>query len=59
VSYLQVPVKLVKDATMEYRIVGPSDTKPTPVEGYSIDPEPIKIQGVEGKFWIEFRIIEA
>jgi len=54
VSYLTVPVKIVK--TMTYRIVGPSDTAPTPADGYTIDLEPIEISGVEGKFWIEYRI---
>ena len=53
-SYLTVPVKTIK--TMTYRIVGPSDTAPTPADGYTIDPEPIEISGVEGKFWIEYRI---
>jgi len=59
VSYLQVPVKIEKDAVMHYRIVGPSDTKPTPADGYMIDPEPIEIAGVSGKFWIEFKIVEV
>ncbi len=57
VSYLSVPIKVETDATMQYRIIGPSDTPPTPAEGYIIDPEPIEIEGVEGKFWIEFKII--
>ena len=56
-SYLEVPIKLVSDATMSYRIVGPSDTKPDPALGYTIDPEPIEIAGVEGKFWTEYKII--
>ena len=56
-SYLQVPVKIVSDATMEYRIVGPSDTPPTPASGYTIDPEPNEISTVEGKWWTEYRII--
>lgn len=54
-SYLSVPVKI--NATMEYRVVGPSDTAPEPAEGYQIDPEPIEIEGVEGKFWVEYKII--
>lgn len=54
-SYLQVPIKI--DATMEYRVIGPSDTAPTPAEGYQIDSEPIEIPNVEGKFWIEYKII--
>lgn len=58
-DYLKVPIKIVKDAVLEYRIVGPSDTTPTPAEGYLIDPEPIAIAGVDGKFWIEYRIIEG
>lgn len=58
-GYLQVPVKILKDAVLEYRIVGPSDTAPTPAEGYTIDPESISIAGVDGKFWVEYRIIEA
>jgi hypothetical protein len=57
VSYLQVPIKVVSDATMEYRVVGPNDTPPTPADGYQIDPEPLEIEGVEGKFWIEYKII--
>lgn len=57
-SYLQIPIEIVKDATMEYRIIGPSDTKPTPAEGYEIDPEPIEIPNAPGKLWIEYRIIE-
>lgn len=56
-SYLQVPIKTVTDATMEYRVVGPSDTPPTPADGYMIDPEPVTIDGVDGKFWIEYKII--
>jgi len=59
VSYLQVPVKIVSDATMEYRIVGPSDTMPTPAEGYSIDPEPIEIPSAEGKYWVEYKIVTS
>jgi hypothetical protein len=55
VSYLQVPVKI--NATMEYRIVGPCDTKPTPAEGYTIGSEPIKMPNVNGKFWLEYKII--
>lgn len=59
-DYLQVPIKIVKDAVLEYRIIGPSDTEPTPAEGYKIDPESIEFTGiVSGKFWIEYRIIEA
>jgi hypothetical protein len=54
VSYLTKTVKI--NATMEYRIVGPSDTAPTPADGYKIDPEPIEIAGVEGKFWLEYKI---
>lgn len=53
-SYLQVPVKV--DATLEYRIVGPSETQPTPATGYLIDPEPIEVANVEGKFWVEYKI---
>lgn len=53
-SYLTKTVKI--NATMEYRIVGPSDTAPTPADGYKIDPEPIEIAGVEGKFWLEYKI---
>ncbi len=59
VSYLTVPIQIVKDAVLEYRIVGPSDTEPTPEEGYLIDPEFLEIEGVEGKFWTEYRIIES
>jgi hypothetical protein len=59
VSYLQVPIEIVKNATLEYRIVGPSETQPTPAQGYLIDPESIEVAGVEGKFWIEYRIIET
>lgn len=58
-DYLRVPIKIVKDAVLEYRIVGPSDTTPTPAEGYTIDPEPITFGDFPGKFWIEYRIIEA
>ena len=56
-SYLQVPVKVVVDATKEYRLVGPSDTPPTPSTGYVIDPEPIETPTVEGKYWLEYKII--
>lgn len=56
-SYLQVPIKVVTDAVMEYRIVGPSDTPPTPADGYTIDPEAIEIDGVPSKFWMEYKII--
>lgn len=56
-SYLQIPIKIMKDATLEYRIVGPSDTAPTPAAGYQIDDESIEITGL-GKFWIEYRVIE-
>jgi len=56
VSYLQVPVKVLVDKVMEYRLVGPSDTAPTPASGYAIDPEPVEIVGVPGKFWIEYKI---
>lgn len=55
-SYLQVPVKVLVDKVMEYRLVGPSDTAPTPASGYAIDPEPVEIVGVPGKFWIEYKI---
>ena len=54
-SYLQVPIKI--DGILEYRVVGPSDTAPTPADGYKIDPEPIEITGLEGKFWVEYKII--
>ena len=56
VSYTTVPVTVKVTKTMTYRIVGPSDTAPTPADGYTIDPEPIEISGVEGKFWIEYKI---
>ena len=56
-SYLQVPVKIEVDGTMEYRIIGPSDTPPTPATGYMIDPEPIENPNFEGKFWVEYKII--
>lgn len=56
-SYLQVPIKVCTDATMKYRIIGPSETQPTPADGYTIDPEPVEIVGVKGKFWIEYKII--
>jgi hypothetical protein len=58
VSYLSVPVEVTVQKTMEYRVVGPSDTEPTPAEGYNIDPEFIEISGVDGKFWIEYRILD-
>lgn len=57
-SYLQVAIKIEKDATLEYRIIGPSDEEPTAAQGYQIDPEPVEIGAVKGKFWIEYRIIE-
>lgn len=56
VSYLTLPVMVCEVKTMEYRIVGPSDTAPTPATGYAIDPEPIEIAGTEGKFWVEYKI---
>jgi len=52
-----VPIKVLTDAVMEYRVVGPSSTAPTPAAGYTIDPEPIEIDGVEGIFWIEYKIV--
>lgn len=55
VDYLQVPVKV--DAILEYRLVGPADTAPTPSAGYKIDPEPVEVAGAPGKFWVEFRVI--
>lgn len=58
-SYLQIPVKIEKDAVLHYRVVGPSDTKPTPAQGYTIDDEPIEILGVPSKFWIEYKIVET
>ena len=54
-SYLEVPVKV--NGTMSHRLVGPSETPPTPTEGYIIDPEPIEIPNVEGKFWTEYKIV--
>ena len=56
-SYLQIPVKVATDATKEYRLVGPSDTTPTPAPGFVIDPEPIETPTIEGKYWLEYRII--
>lgn len=53
-DYLKIPVKI--SATLVYRIVGPSETLPEPAEGFQIDPEPIEIEGVEGKFWVEWRL---
>ena len=59
-DYLKVPIKIVKDAVLEYRFVGPSETAPTPAPGYTIDPEPITFGAlIPGKFWIEYRVIEA
>ena len=58
-SYLQVPVKIASDATMEYRIIGPSDTQPTPATGYTIYPESMENPNFEGKFWVEYRVISA
>ena len=60
-DYLQVPIKVIKDATLEYRFVGPSDTQPTPATGYTIDPQPIDLSslGIPGKLWIEYKVIEA
>ena len=58
-SYQQIPVIIEVNAIMHYRIVGPSDTPPTPETGYIIDPEPIEISDVNGKFWIEFKIITS
>ena len=56
-DYLQVKVTVA--AVLEYRVVGPSDTAPTPATGYKIDPEPVEVAGVPGKFWIEYRVILA
>ena len=56
-SYLQTPIKILTDGTMSHRLVGPSDTKPDPALGYTIKPEPVEISGVEGKFWLEYKII--
>ena len=55
-SYQQIPVKIEVYVMMECRLVGPSETPPTPEEGYIIDPEPNEISGI-GKFWIEYKII--
>ncbi len=55
-SYLETPVKVEVDGTMKHRLVGPSDIPPTPTIGYQIDPEPIEIATVEGKFWTEYKI---
>ena len=57
VSYLQIPIKVLVNATKEYRLVGPIDTMPTPESGYIIDPEPIETTEGEGKFWLEYKII--
>ena len=56
-SYLQTPIKILNDGTMSHRLVGPSDTKPDPALGYTIKPEPVEISGIEGKFWLEYKII--
>ena len=56
-SYLQVPIEIVSEATMEYRIIGPSEMPPTPTTSYTIDPDPVEMPSVEGKFWIEYKII--
>lgn len=58
-SYLQVPIKIEKDAVLHYRVVGPSETEPTPADGYIIDEESIEIPGVPGKFWVEYKIVET
>ena len=56
-SYLQIPINVLVEATKEYRLVGPSDTIPAPAAGYVIDPEPIETPTVEGKYWLEYKII--
>jgi len=56
VSYQQIPVKVEVDGTMHARFVGPSETAPTPAEGYTIDPESVEISTVPGKFWVEYKI---
>ena len=56
-SYLEVPIKVISDGTMSYRLVGPSESAPTPATGYTIDPEPVELPNVEGKFWIEYKTI--
>lgn len=58
-TYLEVPVTIEKPAMMHCRFVGPSDTKPDPEDGYIIDDEPIEIEGVPGKLWIEYKIVET
>lgn len=57
-EYLKLPIKVLVDATLEYRFVGPSESAPTPAEGYVIDPDPIELDfpGLIGKFWVEYRI---
>jgi len=57
VSYIEVPVKVEVDGILHYRLVGPSDTPPTAETSYTIDPEPIEIPNVNGKFWVEYKIV--
>ena len=55
-SYLQVPIEIISNGTMEYRIVGPSEMPPTPASGYTIDPDPVEMPNVPGKYWVEYKI---
>lgn len=41
--------------SVEYSIVGPCDTAPTPTTGFTVLPTPIQIDGI--KYWIEYRVI--
>jgi len=59
VSYLQIDVAISKSAKLDYRLVGPSASQPIPPEGYKIDPEPILVEGVQGKYWLEYKITET
>lgn len=41
--------------SVEYNLVGPSDTEPTPTTGFTVLPTPIEIDGI--KMWVEYRIV--
>ena len=56
VSYTKLPIVVLQNATLEYRLLGPSDTPPTPAVDYTVDPEPIEVAGIPGKFWLEYKI---
>lgn len=60
-----MPVEIVLELTVgsqtipilsiEYNILGPSDTEPTPTTGFTLLPTPIQLDSI--KYWVEYRIV--